>query len=59
MAASLSMDFRERIVSAHEAGNISLQDVANRFGVYSNIHEFESFLRLKWAHGDSDIKLGM
>ena len=33
MAASLSMDLRERIESAYEAGNISLQDVANRFSV--------------------------
>lgn len=33
MAASLSMDLRERIVSAYEAGNVSYGDVAKRFGV--------------------------
>jgi transposase len=33
MAASLSMDLRERIVSAYETGNVSYGDVAERFSV--------------------------
>ena len=33
MAASLSMDLRERIVSAYEAGDVSYRDVAKRFDV--------------------------
>ena len=46
MAASLSMDLRERIVSAYEAGNVSYSDVALRFGVSPRtvgklVHHFE------------------
>ena len=52
MAASLSMDLRERIVSAYEAGDVSYRDVARRFGVSRStvgklVHQFRTEKSLK------------
>lgn len=52
MAASLSMDLRERIVVAYEAGDVSYRDVALRFGVSRStvgklVHQFRTEKSLK------------